>query len=75
MGLWAPGVPGLELGLRCLCVAEPLVCAGDGGTCGRAQGLLPAGSEPRLPLEHGQQLAPGLARCRGCSSSFDWCSG
>ena len=54
MGLRAQGTPGLELGLRRLCIAEPLVCAGKVGTCGRARALLPASSVPRLPPTPGR---------------------
>lgn len=49
VGLRAQGTPGLGLGLRRLCVAEPLVCAGKVGTCGRARAPLPASLVPWLP--------------------------
>lgn len=66
MGLRAQGMPGLELGLRCLCIAEPPVCAGKVGTCGRARVPLPASSIPRFPP------APGHGRM-GSSQGLEPC--
>lgn len=56
--------PRLELGLRRLCVVEPLVCAGAVGTCGRARVPLPASSVPPAPepepcLRRNAPPAPG----------------
>lgn len=66
VGLRAQGMPGSELGLRCLCIAEPLVCAGKVGTCGRARVPLPASSIPRFPP------APGHGRM-GSSQGLEPC--